>query len=117
MNGIYLMKDEKRNYCLFKVGFTSNIDARIKQYTTHNPECECVSIIRTQVKSKRNIEKIFHDEIQKRGYIFTTAVIDGKTTEWFRVSYNDEFFNQLTTKGLTAFQCGKNRKNYGEYRK
>ena len=117
MNTLYLMKDEKRNYCLFKVGFTSDLETRIRLYTTHNPEVECVSVVKTQLKSGRNIEKMFHDEIKARGYEFVPATIDGKRTEWFKVPYSDEFFGELSAKGLNAFKCGKNRKNHGEYKK
>jgi hypothetical protein len=111
------MKDEKRDFCLFKVGFTKNLDQRIYSYTTANPLVECVSHVQTMAKSKRNVEKLFHDEIASRGYQFVTARIDGKRTEWFMVSYNDPFYGELITKGLNAFQCGKSRKNCGEYRK
>ena len=55
----------------------------------------------------------FHDEIVARGYEFVSAVIDGKHTEWFKVSYDDPFYTELCEKGLNAFKCGKNRKNYG----
>ena len=113
MNEIYLMKDEKRNYALVKAGFAKDLDKRIYQYTTHNPLCECISHVKTQEKSGRNIEKMFHDEIVARGYEFVSAVIDGKHTEWFKVSYDDPFYTELCEKGLNAFKCGKNRKNYG----
>ena len=113
MNEIYLMRDEKRNYALIKAGFAKDLDKRIYQYTTHNPLCECISHVKTQEKSGRNIEKMFHDEIVARGYEFVSAVIDGKHTEWFKVSYDDPFYTELCEKGLNAFKCGKNRKNYG----
>lgn len=115
MNYIYLMKDEKRTHALFKAGYASDISKRIYQYTTHNPEVQCISTVRTMEKSKKDIEKLFHDEIVARGYEFITAVIDGKKTEWFKVEYNDPFFTELDEKGLNAFKCGKNRKNYGVY--
>ena len=115
MNSLYLMADEKRNYCLFKVGFATDLTTRLYAYTTHNPECRCISTVKTQLASGRDIEKIFHKEIQARGYQFVTAIIDGKKTEWFKVPYSDPFFGELSAKGLNAFKCGKNRKNYGEF--
>jgi hypothetical protein len=115
MNYIYLMKDEKKNHALFKAGFAKDIATRVYAYTSHNPEVQCISTIRTMDKSKRNIEAIFHEEIKARGYEFVTAQIDGKTTEWFKVSYDDPFYAELEEKGLTAFKCGKRRKNYGVY--
>jgi hypothetical protein len=111
------MCDEKRNYCLFKVGFTTDLDGRLYAYTSHNPEARCISTVKTQLESGRNIEKLFHKEIQARGYEFVTAIIDGKQTEWFKVPYTDQFFGELSAKGLNAFRCGRNRKNYGEYHK
>ena len=114
MNELYLMIDEKRNYALVKAGFAKNIESRIYAYTTHNPEVRCVSHVKTQLKSKREVEKMFHEEIIKRDYEMVTAIIDGKKTEWFRVSYEDPFYSELCEKGLCAFNCGKRRKNYGE---
>lgn len=115
MNKLYLMKDEKRNYCLFKVGFAKDLQKRVYQYTTHNPAVECISFLQTMEKTGRTLEKTFHEEIEKMGYEFISATIDGKQTEWFKVSYEDKFFDDLCEKGLNAFKSGKNRKNYGVY--
>jgi hypothetical protein len=110
------MIDEKRDFCLFKVGFASSLLARFYQYTTHNPLADCISSIQTMEKSKRAIEDRFHNEIIARGYNFVNAKIDHKRTEWFAISYDDPFYMELKTCGLNAFKCGKNRKNYGTYR-
>lgn len=115
MNQLYLMKDEKRNYCLFKVGFAKDLQKRVYQYTTHNPAVECISFLQTMEKTGRKLEKTFHEEIEKMGYEFISANIDGKQTEWFKVSYEDKFFDELCEKGLNAFKSGKNRKNYGVF--
>ena len=117
MNYLYLMKDEKRDYCLFKVGFASKLAVRLYAYTTHNPLVNCISTVKTVAKSKREVEHLFHDEVKARGYEFVRATIDGKKTEWFAVAYDDPFYGELNTKGLNAFKCGKRRKNYGEYQK
>lgn len=114
MNNLYLMLDEKRNYALVKAGFAKDLKTRLYAYTTHNPEVRCISTVRTMEKSGRNIEKMFHNEIVARGYDFVVATIDGKRTEWFKVSYDDPFYEELLVKGLNAFKCGKDRKNYGE---
>ena len=95
MNEIYLMKDEKRNCVLFKAGFAKKLDDRIYQYTTHNPMCECISHVKTRESSRHKVEKMFHEEIARRGYEFIDAVIDGKHTEWFKVEYNDPFYTEL----------------------
>lgn len=109
------MMDEKKNYALFKAGFAKDINGRVYAYTTHNPEVRCISTVRTQLKSKRNVEKLFHEEIIARGYEMVSAIIDGKHTEWFKVSYEDPFYEALCESGLCAFKCGKRRKNYGEF--
>lgn len=115
MNTIYLIKDEKKDFALFKVGFASALRTRLYAYTTHNPLAECISYVKTQEKSGRKVEKMFHDEIISRGYDFAIAKIDGKKTEWFKVDYNDPFYNELIAKGFNAFQCGKNRKDNGTF--
>lgn len=115
MNMIYLMKDEKRDFALFKVGFASNLMTRIYAYTTHNPLNECISTVNTRESSKRKVEEMYHSEIIKLGYKFVNAKIDNKKTEWFKVNYDDPFYTELCEKGLNAFKCGKNRKNYGTY--
>ena len=115
MNTIYLIKDEKHDYALFKVGFTTNLKNRVYQYSTHNPEANIISTIKTQSTSKRKVEGLYHNEIEARGYMFVISPIDHKSTEWFKVAYDDPFYSELCTKGLNAFKCGANRKNYGEY--
>ena len=112
MNAIYLMRDEKRNFCLYKVGYTQDLDKRVNAYTTHNPLVECISFVFTQKRSKREVEKMFHEEIKSMGYTFITAEIDGKMTEWFKVDYTDPLYEALNNKGLNAFKCGKGRKCY-----
>lgn len=115
MNKIYLMKDEKRNFAMFKAGFATNLESRVYAYTTHNPLVECISFMNTRKASKHKTESMFHEEIKRRGYKFVEAVIDGKKTEWFIVSYDDPFYTELCEKGLNAFTCGKRRKNQGCY--
>ena len=114
-NYIYLMKDEKKDFALFKVGFTSDMEQRFKSYATHNPLIECISYIRTYEKSKRFVETMIHQEIESKDYKFITAKINGKTTEFFKVDYNDSFYKELNEKGLNAFKFTKNRKNLGCY--
>ena len=110
MNSIYLMIDEKRTFCLVKVGYTKDIKDRVHQYTTHNPLVECFGYIKTQQRSGRNIEVLLHKELVARGYKKVNAIIDNKITEWFAVDYNDEFYNILTDKSLNAFKATKNHR-------
>lgn len=110
MNVIYLMIDEKKDFALFKVGFTSNLMQRFYSYTTHNPLANCISLVQTQNASKRKVEKLFHEEIKSMGFEFVNAKIDNKKTEWFRVEYNNPMYHKLKKQGLQAFKNGKNRK-------
>lgn len=110
-NKIYLMVSEAKDYALFKVGFTSNLLQRFTAYSTHNANCKCVSTNTTYAKSKRAVETAYHNEILAKGYDFSVSALNGKKTEWFKVSYNDPFYEELLTKGLQAFKTGKNRKN------
>lgn len=116
MNTIYLMLDEKKDFALFKVGFASNLFNRMPQYATHNAGTECIDYVKTQLKSKRHVEKKFHMEVKAQGYSFYKSPITGSYTEWFQVSYNDPFYTALKIKGLNAFQCGKYRKSYGGFK-
>lgn len=116
MNSIYLMLDEKKDVALFKVGFASNLFRRMPQYSTHNARAQCIDYVKTQIKSKRQVEKKFHMEIKARGYSFCKSPITGSYTEWFEVPYNDPFYAALKSKGLNAFRCGKYRKSYGAFK-
>ena len=104
------MIDEKRTFCLIKVGYTKDIKKRVYQYTTHNPFVKCFGYIKTQNRSGRNIEVLLHKELTARGYRQVKANMDSKTTEWFVVDYNDEFYNILTDKSLNAFKATKSHK-------
>lgn len=110
MNQIYLIKDEKKDYCLFKIGFTRDLIGRVNSYAGYIPTFQLVSAVSTMAKSKMKIEKAFHQEVEKLGYKFINARINFRKTEWFAVSYNDPFYNELNSKGLKAFATGKNRK-------
>lgn len=50
---LYLIKSNK----FLKIGYTSNIDNRIKQYKTHNPDIKILSII----EGTREDEKKLHE--------------------------------------------------------
>lgn len=108
MNYVYLLKDEKRDYCLFKVGFTKDIEKRMKTYATYNPTTQLINYCQTKEISKCKIEKAFQKEVNKKGFAFVLSNMH-TLTEWFAVPYNSEFYNELCTKGLGAFKNGKNR--------
>lgn len=116
MNTLYMMMDEKRDYALFKVGFTTNMDKRLAQYACHNPLVECISTLATMGKTGRQLEHRVHTELSEMGYDRVVALLDGRTTEWFKVAYTDPLYTELKVKGLLAFKVCKGRKERGEVR-
>lgn len=114
-NFVYLMLDEKKDCANFKVGFASDLSKRMSAYATHNPQAMCIDYVKTRQKSDKAVETMFHHEILKRGYTFIVSVGVWKKTEWFKVAYDDPFYEELKIKGLRAFNCGKNRKSYGRF--
>ena len=65
---LYLIKSNK----FLKIGYTSNIDNRIKQYKTHNPDIKILSII----EGTREDEKKLHELCKEWKY----------DSEWFYYS-------------------------------
>lgn len=111
MGYVYLLKDEKRDFCFFKVGFASDLAVRFRCYGTHNAGVVALDFIKTQRKTKHQVELMFHNEIAKMGYGFANSAIDNKRTEWFAVNYSDPMYTALCTQGLQAFKTGRGRKN------
>lgn len=113
-NRLYLLIDEKRYYALVKIGFTSDLKARFFSYGTCNPEIECLDTIAIQQRTNREVEKKFHEELEKMGYSRARAkIITLKKSEWFKIPYNDPFLTEIRAKGFGAFQNGKKRKSLG----
>ena len=112
MNKLYLLLDEKKFYALVKVGFTKDFDKRKGGYLTANPEAQLVDLVATQERTGRAIEKLFHKELEKRGYLRANGNIEKiKRSEWFRIPYTDPFLQEIQAKGFRAFTNGKNRKS------
>lgn len=108
---IYLLVNEGKMGASFKVGYTHNLQARMRQYATHNDQAQLISAVITQERSKRAVETAFHSEIKKMGYEFNhSTLLWNIQTEWFTVSYSDPFYTSLMNNGLQAFQVGKGRK-------
>ena len=108
------MMDEKREYALFKVGYSTDIDKRMYSYTTASPEMRCIDRVETYAKTHTELDKQIKTELRQRGFLRTASAIDGKLTEWFRVPYDSDFYQELTTKGLRTFKACDKRKTYGE---
>lgn len=97
---IYLIKSNN----FYKVGYTNNLQKRLKSYNTDNPNIEIISICKTYKKTKHTLECLVHKEIIANGYKFHNG------TEWFRVPRNQQ--KTFNTNGLKMFKCCKNRKVY-----
>ena len=106
---IYLIKDEKRNGTYFKVGYTSNLAKRMKQYHTHNADIVLLETIETKAKTKHQLETAIHEELTQMGYTFK-LINDGTLTEWFFVDIDHE--REFETAGLAQFKSCKGRKIY-----
>lgn len=104
---IYLVKSEVRNGTFFKVGYTTNLDNRMKGYTTHNPNIQLIETIVTYKKTKHNLETEVHEEIAEMGYKFHTVEINDILTEWFFVPIEKE--KEFEEKGLAQFKACKDR--------
>lgn len=107
---IYLMKDEKRAVCMFKVGYTKNIDKRMIPYITHNPMAELIDTVVTYKKTKMQLESAIHAELESWGVDMVEGM-DGTKTEWFAVDYASPLYTALCENGLKVFKACKNRKN------
>lgn len=107
---VYLMKDEKKTACLFKVGYTKNIDQRMIPYITHNVWAELVDAVITYKKTKMQLETAIHAELAEMG-VEMLAGMDGTITEWFAVDYDSELYKELNKKGLSVFKACKGRKS------
>lgn len=106
---VYMIKDEKKNNCLFKIGYASCLDKRFMAYSTENPNIECIGFVTTKSQSKQRVETAYHKEIKECGFEFVSSFI-GARTEWFKVEYTDPAYKRLCEEGLNFFQTSKNRK-------
>lgn len=115
MNSLYLMIDEKRDFALVKVGFTTDLKSRLYAYSTHNPFVVCRDTMRTQPRSERKYERMVHEEMARCGYQFARSGVDNKLTEWVVMPYDSPLYANIKACGLKAFKCLRNKKSYGEY--
>ena len=105
---IYLIKDEKRDGTLFKVGYATDIERRFSVgYWGHNAGMIPLEIIITYRKTKMRLETAIHKEIEAMGYEFITTP-DGITREWFFVPLGEDA--EFEHKGLAQFKACKGRK-------
>lgn len=90
----------------FKVGYTTNLDKRLKNYITDNPSFHLVETIETYRKTKMQLESQLHKEILKKGFQFQIKM--GIETEWFHVP--EEQLKEFELLGLRQFKCCQGRK-------
>ena len=100
---IYLVKSAHANpnKVYYKIGFTNNLEQRLKAYITANPTIEIVETIQTYRKTKRALETSLHNALKALGYEFKSTY--GVETEWFAVDKSRKF-------SLEQFKETKNRK-------
>ena len=80
---IYLIKSASHNQgkVFYKIGFTNNLEHRMKYYATSNPTVELIATINTYRKTKHQLETALHKELKSLGYKF--KLVFNITTEWF----------------------------------
>ena len=103
---IYLIKSEARHGTYFKVGFATNVEKRMVNYGTHNPNVKLLEFCVTYDKTKHQLEKAIHEEIKAKGFQFSETF--GVTREWFFVPMEQE--QEFEHQGLKQFKACKNRK-------
>jgi len=75
---VYLIKNTIGDITRYKIGFTSNIERRIKEITTSNPG-ELVVVEKFKTKWNRKVETIIHKWYNKKNI----------KNEWFDLNEND----------------------------
>jgi hypothetical protein len=90
MSKLYMliMKENR----LLKVGFTRNLNKRIKDYQTTNPIAEFIGIVNGTIQDERE----YHDELEELGF----TRIEG--TEFFEIPKNIST-RQIMKKGFLIF--------------
>lgn len=68
----------------FKIGSTSNIETRMKQYRTHNPYIELLATIEFDDLSDREAESAYHDMMLDSSEVFRQFG-ERRNSEWFEV--------------------------------
>lgn len=83
---IYLIKSASYNHSkiYYKIGFTKNLNNRLKSYISDNPTVEVVEYIDTYAKTRHALEKALHNELKALGYQFHTSLFN-TITEWIEV--------------------------------
>jgi len=101
MDFIYLLESYNEFETIYKIGFSKNVDKRLKQHKTSNPN-ELNMIKKFQTNHKRKIETSLHN-------LYVHKKIDG---EWFKLDYNDILnFDKLCNNLEKSFDC-LNSKNF-----
>lgn len=103
---LYLLRDDKRDYVLFKIGSSSDIEQRMSVYTTHNPEATLLEMVMTRSKSFE-VERKIREEVLAMGYPFIKSAND-VSTEWFQVPYEEA--DEFAEKGFKQFNACKKYK-------
>lgn len=103
---IYLISSTDQSGKWFKVGYTTNLNNRLRAYITDNPTFQLIETVETYRKTKMKLETQLHEEILERGFQFQIKM--GIETEWFHVP--EEQLKEFERLGLQQFKCCKGRK-------
>ena len=98
---LYLIKDSKHHRTLIKIGITSNIKTRVRQYKTHNPCARFLQLAEVQPEvTDSQAEKECHDYLWRKGYRKILS------SEWFIVpkGQRDYFFEDIQADELITFR-------------
>jgi len=103
MDYIYLLESREELQYIYKIGFTKNIDLRIKQLRTANPDLSIITFFKT--KHKRKLESTLHKLFSHKHY----------KQEFFLLEFEDvKNFIPLCNKieqNLDLLENNKNDKN------
>lgn len=95
-------------YC--KVGFSKDLvtfaKSRVQPYRTADPAGVFINRIKTQGRTKMQVERAYHREVESMGYKFGQGP-RGKADEWFFVPFPQA--TEFWSKGLRMFKTTGNR--------
>jgi len=82
MSLVYCVVNCRSDPIVFKIGFTTNLNQRLRTYRTHNPLVRCLGTIEGTKESEMLLHQIF--------------AIDAISPEWFKLTtFNEQILRRL----------------------